>query len=117
MLKLFAFLARRKDLDAQAFRDHYENRHVPLICSLAPPPLVYKRNYLKRGDELNLEGGALIAFDVVTEQVFVDRSVFHAWMGELSTPENGRLVREDEDRFLDRSHYFAYVIEECVTRG
>jgi len=117
MLKVFAFLARRKDMDAQAFRDHYEERHVPLICSLAPPPLVYKRNYLKRGDELNLDGGSLIGFDVVTEQVFADRGAFQEWIGMLSTPESGRRVREDEDRFLDRSHYFAYVIEECVTQG
>ena len=116
MLKVFAFLARRKDIDVQAFRDHYERRHVPLICSLAPPPLVYKRNYLKRGDELNLDGAA-IGFDVVTEQVFADRVAFQDWIGKLTAPENGRLVREDEDRFLDRSHYFAYVIEECVTTG
>src|SRR6201996_4151763 len=115
MLKIFAFLARRQGMDVQAFRDHYENRHVPLICSLAPPPLVYKRNYLKRGDEINLEGGALIGFDVVTEQVFADRDTFQDWIGKLSTPENGPRVREDEDRFLDRSHYFAYVIEESVT--
>ena len=117
MLKLFAFLARRKDMDAQAFRDHYEDRHVPLICSLAPPPLVYKRNYLKRGDELNLDGGSLIGLDVVTEQVFADRAAFQEWIGRMSAPESGRRVREDEDRFLDRAHYFAYVVEECVTTG
>src|ERR1700761_6100249 len=115
MLKVFAFLARRQGMDVQAFRDHYEDRHVPLICSLAPAPLVYKRNYLKRGDELNLEGGDAIGFDVVTEQVFADREAFHAWLAELAAPENAVRVREDEDRFLDRSHYFAYVIEECVT--
>lgn len=77
------------------------------ICGPAPPPLVYKRNYLRRGDELNLDGGDRIGFDVVTEQVFADQAAFRAWIGQLSTLENGRLVREDEDRFLDRSHYFA----------
>ena len=60
MLKLFAFLAKRADLTPQAFRDYYENHHVPLICSLVAPPLVYKRNYVQRGDALNLEGGAAI---------------------------------------------------------
>lgn len=117
MMKIFSFLARRQGMDVQAFRDHYENRHVPLICSLAPPPLVYKRNYLGRGDELNLDGGAAIGFDVVTEQVFADRETFHAWLAKLGAPENAGRVREDEDRFLDRSHYFAYVIEEHVTTG
>ena len=44
MLKLFAYLAKRADLDTRAFRDCYENHHVPLIGSFVPPPLVYKRN-------------------------------------------------------------------------
>ena len=115
MLKLFAFLAKRADLDARAFRDYYEKHHVPLICSLAPPPLVYKRNYLQRDDEITLDGGAAIGFDVVTEQVFSDRAAFHAWIGALSAPGNGQRVRDDEARFLDHAHYFAYVVEECVT--
>jgi EthD domain len=117
MLKVFAFLAKRKGLEPQAFRDYYENHHVPLICSLAPPPLVYKRNYLKRGDELNLDGGGAIGFDVVTEQVFADRDAFLAWVGKLSAPGTGERVRADEERFIDHAHYFAYVIEECVTTG
>lgn len=117
MLKVFAFLAKRKDLDSPAFRDYYENHHVPLICSLVPPPLVYKRNYLQRGELVKLDGGSAIGFDVVTEQVFADRAAFHAWIGKLSAPGIGELVRADEERFLDHSHYFAYVVEECVTTG
>ena len=36
-----------------------------------------------------------------------------------STMDGGKpaLRIEPEDRFLDRSHYFAYVIDECVTTG
>ena len=49
MFKVFAFLTKKQDLDLQAFINHYENDHVPLIGRLAPPPLVYKRNYLVRG--------------------------------------------------------------------
>lgn len=117
MLKVFAFLARRTGMESQAFRDYYEDHHVPLICSLAPPPLVYKRNYLQRGDALNLDGGAAIGFDVVTEQVFADRETFLAWFGKLSEPGTGARVRADEERFLDHSRYFAYVVEEHVTTG
>jgi hypothetical protein len=115
MLKLFAFLARRADLTPQAFRDYYENRHIPLICSLVAPPLVYKRNYLQRGDEFCLDGGKAIGFDVVTELVFASRDALHAWLGTLSEPGNRERVRADEERFLDHAHYFGYVVEECVT--
>jgi hypothetical protein len=67
MVKIFAFLTKREDLETQAFIDYYENHHVPLISSLAPTPIVYKRNYLMRGDELNRQEDDTIDFDVVTE--------------------------------------------------
>lgn len=115
MLKLFAFLKRRADLDVDAFRDYYENHHAPLICSLAPPPLVYKRNYLNRAEAL-VDGGAAIGFDVVTEQVFSNRAELDAWLGALSAPGVGEQVRADEARFLDHAHYFAYFVEEHSSR-
>jgi hypothetical protein len=111
MLKVFSFLKRRADLDVRAFRDYYENHHAPLICSLAPPPLVYKRNYLERQETL-VDGGATIAFDVVTEQVFANRAEFDAWLGALTAPGVSEQVRADETRFLDHAHYFAYFVEE-----
>ena len=117
MVKVFAFLKKKDGMDRAAFIDYYENHHVPLICSLVDPPPVYKRNYLKRGDDLLGLESAAIAFDVVTEQVFPDAAAFEAWVGELSGPGNGQRVRDDEDRFLDRSHYFAYVVEERATTG
>jgi hypothetical protein len=107
MLKVFAFLTKREDLETEAFIDHYENHHVPLVLSLAPRPPVYKRNYVVRGDELNREDPA-IDFDVVTELVFPDRPAFAAWMEKLSVEEIG----VDEERFLNRSRTRAYVIEE-----
>ena len=61
---------------APAFRV-LRKTHVPLICDLTPTPLVYKRNFLMRGDKLNKEDDA-IDFEVVTELVF---------------PELGRLSR------------------------
>jgi hypothetical protein len=115
MLKLFAFLAKRADLTPQAFRDYYENRHVPLICSLVAPPLVYKRNYLQRGDAFSLDGGRAIGFDVVTELGFASRDAYEGWIGKLSEPGNRERVRADEERFMDHAHYFGYVVEECVT--
>ena len=107
MLKVFAFLTKREDLETEAFIDHYENHHVPLVLSLAPRPPVYKRNYVVRGDELNREDPA-IDFDVVTELVFPDRPAFAAWLEKLSVEEIG----VDEERFLNRSRTRAYVIEE-----
>jgi hypothetical protein len=114
MFKVFGFLTRREGIETQAFIDYYENHHVPLICNLAPAPIVYKRNYLLRGDALNKEDNA-IDFDVVTELVFPDRAAYLAWRAELSKPGSGEQVVADEEKFLDRSRTRACVIEECAT--
>jgi hypothetical protein len=116
MLKVFGFLIKRAGMDTQAFIDYYENNHVPLICSLAPTPIVYNRNYLSRGDEFNKEDTA-IDFDVVTELVFPDRAAYLAWRAQLSKPGSGEQIVADEEKFLDRSRTRACVIEECVTAG
>jgi hypothetical protein len=119
MLKILAFLTKREGIETQAFIDYYEKTHVPLICGLAPTPIapiVYKRNFLRRGDQFNKEDGA-IDFDVVTELVFPDRAAYLAWTAHLSRPGSGEQVVADELKFLDRSRTRAYVVEECVTSG
>lgn len=113
MLKVLAFLTKRKGLETQELIDYYENHHVPFVLSLVSAnPLVYKRNYLVRGDEFNREDEA-IDFDVITELVFSDRAGFVKWIEELSV----EAIAADEERFLDRSRTRAYVIEERVTAG
>jgi uncharacterized protein (TIGR02118 family) len=113
MLKVFAYLTRREGLETEEFIQYYENRHVPLVLNLvSAPPLVYKRNYLVRGDEFNREDET-IDFDVITELVFSDRTGFTTWIEELSVD----VVAADEERFLDRSRTRAYVVQERVTAG
>jgi uncharacterized protein (TIGR02118 family) len=112
MLKLYAFLTKREGMETQAFIDHYEHNHVPLVLSMVPTPFVYKRNYLVRGDEFNREEDT-IDFDVITELVFPDRAGFIEWVERLSVDA----IATDEERFLDRSRTRAYVIEEHVTSG
>ncbi len=107
MLKMYAFLTKREGMETQAFIEYYENNHVPLALSLAPTPVVYKRNYLVRGDEFNREEDT-IDFDVVTELIFPDRAGFIEWVEKLSVEAIGT----DEEKFLDRSRTRAYVIDE-----
>ena len=116
MLKLLAFLSKKKDIEMQTFIEYYEKTHVPLILRLASTPLVYKRRYLRRDDPLNKEDGEA-GFDVVTELGFLDRAAFLAWQAQLSAPGAGEQVAADEAKFLDRARTRAYVVEECVTSG
>lgn len=116
MLKILSYLVKRDGMPAEEFVDYYENHHVPLILSLAPPPVVYKRHYLQRGDALNL-GEANIDFDVVTEQVFADRDAFQSWLGAVTAGDAGERVAADEARFLDRTRTRSCVVSDYVTTG
>ncbi|KIF77567.1 hypothetical protein QR77_34430 [Streptomyces sp. 150FB] len=112
MLKLLSYLKRRDDITSEAFKEYYENSHVPLILSLAPSPTVYKRHYLVRGDAANLREDE-IDFDVVTELGWEDRDVFNAWMTAVSDERVGI----DEARFLDRARTRAVLVEDRPTAG
>jgi hypothetical protein len=101
MLKVFVFLNKREDIETQAFIVHYEEAHVPLICSLAPTHVVYKRNSLVRGDEINREDES-IDFDVVTELVFPDRATYFAWSTAVGTGVAGDKLSLDESTLLNR---------------
>ena len=89
MFKIMAFLSKREDIETRAFIEYYEQHHVPLIRSLAPTPIGYRRNYLLRGDELNIEDDS-IDFDVVTELTFPDRAAYLEWAAQLSRSTAGR---------------------------
>ena len=56
MIKVFGYLKRKSSLSAREFADYYERNHVPLVLSKAFMPIVYKRNYIQRGDVFNIEG-------------------------------------------------------------
>lgn len=113
MFRVLGFLSMKDGMKMQEFIDYYEYRHVPLICSLAPTPIVYKRRYVRQGEKLAGEGGA-VDFDVITELAFTDREAFQAWMAQLLV--SGK-VAADEAKFLDRAKTRACVVEEHVTSG
>jgi hypothetical protein len=114
MFKLLAYLSKRNGMTMDEFVDYYENHHLPLILSLAPTPMEYKRHYLQRGDSVNV-GEASIDFDVVTELQWTDRSAFYAWIGAVTGGAAGERVAADEERFLDRSRSRVCVVTDYVT--
>jgi uncharacterized protein (TIGR02118 family) len=116
MFKVLSYLAKRDGMTTEDFVEYYENHHVPLILSLQPVPIVYKRHYLQHGDEVNV-GEAAIDFDVVTEIAFVDRGAFTSWSNAVGTGDIGDRIAADEARFLNRSRTRACVVQDHVTAG
>ena len=114
MFRVFAFLTKREGLGMQEFIDYYEQKHIPLILRLAPAPLIYKRRYLMRDQELT-KSGNIVDYDVMTELGFADQEAFAAWTGKLFAPGIGEQIAQDEAQFLDRSRTRAYVVQEYST--
>jgi len=96
------FLTKRDGLGMQEFIDYYEGKHIPLILSLAPAPLIYKRRYLVRDQELT-KSGNLVDYDVMTELGFADQEEFASWMGKLLAPGIAEQIAEDAVALLNQN--------------
>lgn len=117
MYKVISFLTKKDGLSLAQFRDYYENHHIPLVLSLAAPPLLYKRRYIERGEPLTSKDSA-VDFDVIVELVFKDEQSFKTeWMVPLCASEQSHLISADEENFLDRPRTRAYIFDESVTSG
>jgi len=112
MTKSIALLRRRADLSREAFIDYYERQHAPLILSLLPGIVEYRRNFaLFDGAYVN-PGAAPFDFDVITELRFAD---YDAAMAVATRPDVAGRIAADEENFLDRSATRMFLVEERVS--
>src|SRR5689334_16981870 len=92
MFKWVALIKRKRGMSRQAFIDHYENVHVPLLKSLLPPMAAYRRNYVRFDDPIvHVDGrqgdGDESSFDVITECIFANRDDAKAVMDAFQNPD------------------------------
>jgi len=92
MTKLIAFLKSSPRLSREQVIEYYETRHVPLICSIMPGILDYRRNFLSE---------PVGEFDIVTEVTFADQAAFDTAMAAATAAMDK--IAEDESNFLDNS--------------
>jgi len=109
--KRISLKTRRPDLSRTAFRDYYENRHVPLGLSFIGHFgwLRYVRNHIVSSE------GALVSFDCFTEFWVDDDSDDDALYRFLRSPDFRRLD-EDDRQFLDISRRMSFEVRETVLR-
>jgi len=110
--KSIALLRKRPDITREAFITYYETRHAPLIRSLLPGIVDYRRNYCVFEGAFHNAGAAPFDFDVVTELWFADRAAYDLAIEISGKPEVARAIAEDEENFLDRSCTRMLVVEE-----
>lgn len=115
MIKTIALLKARADLSRAQFVDYYENRHAPLIRSMLPGIVAYRRNYLEAGQAHISPGAAPVDFDVITEIWFADRAAYDHAMAVVAEPDNWAALVADEEHVFDRDKTRMFVVAEAGT--
>jgi EthD domain len=111
--KILLFMKRRPGMTFEAFRDYYENHHVPLCLKYTSGVSRYVRRFLT--PQPNPETGATqeLQFDVVTELWFEDEAVFRGTVQYLATSIMPDEIVEDEKRLFDRALTRMATVVEC----
>jgi uncharacterized protein (TIGR02118 family) len=116
MPKLVALICKRDFISAEKFQEYYEKNHVPLIESLFPTLIGYKRTYLLESNMLNdalpLESDNNASpFDVITELTFDDEGGLNQFFARGADEEVVDAIRKDEANFLDGEKTIMYRVE------
>lgn len=119
MIKLVYVIVRRADLSVEAFRDYWLNNHGPLVAAQAGALKLRKYVQSHPFDDPASEGmravrGMRGPADGVTE-VWWDS--LEAFQSAYATPEgaaSGRILAEDEAKFIDFEKSAVFLTEEHV---
>jgi hypothetical protein len=117
VIKIVALIPRRADLTLEEFREYYEHRHVPLFRRVIPPEVAdaiihYVQNHAVRlGD-----GTTEPPYACVTEIGFDDLDGMRVW-SRWYLGEDGKVLRDDEEHFMDTSRRVVIVTDERDLTG
>jgi uncharacterized protein (TIGR02118 family) len=110
VLKTFALIVRRPDLEREEFRRHYEEIHSPLALPLLEGTVRYVKYHLLE----DLSGRA--DFDVISGFWYASPEAAVAAMRRFDGPE-GVPIREDEQTFMDTARNTFFVVSEVDRQG
>lgn len=117
-LAIFALITKRKDLSFEAFKDYYENSHIPYVNKLIGGEKyisTWTRNYFQHGEK---EAGSVQGyendhpatwdFDVITQIVPKSQAAFDEMWEKFK--ELGETIAKDEKNFMDRERSKVYFV-------
>lgn len=135
--RLVLFAARKPGLSIDEFRNHWENKHVPLLKSISGStfPLSHTRRYIGRiADGTTARAGVSpvvgstsespailvgrledIDWDGFAELIFKDELHFQQFFAKVNDPKAAEQIQEDEARFTDSEKLKVIIVGECTT--
>ncbi|MCJ1448778.1 MAG: hypothetical protein MMC23_009296 [Stictis urceolatum] len=114
---------RKPGLTFAEFKHHYETVHVPLLQKIGGSdfPRSHRRMYVQRtedGDAVLFQGQQSdVKYDCICETTCESQEALQAWIEKVAEPENARLIKEDEEKFLDPSKNVILMLGEVEESG
>lgn len=122
MYRILIIAYRKPSLTPDEFKTHYEQKHVPLVKSIAGShfPLSHTRQYIRRvrseftsieSKEHNADYPAVVlsgpqtdmGYDAIAELKFKDHTAFVAFTALLVQPDNAAMLAADCEDFMDQA--------------
>ncbi|MEE9202237.1 MAG: EthD domain-containing protein [Dehalococcoidia bacterium] len=110
MVKLIGLLKRKPGMTMEEFSRYWEEEHGPLVAKVFPGVTRYIQNHPAK-----LSGGGEPQVDGVVELWFGDLESFRA-ASDFYRGDKGKVIRDDEEKFIDRTKMVFFVGEEKVIK-
>ena len=110
MVKLIGLLKKKDGITQEEFLQYWKEKHAPLVVKLFPGMKRYVQNHAVR-----LPGDRESRIDGVSEVWFDDLQSCQAAANFWQSDE-GKVIRDDEEKFIDRSKMVFLVAEEKVIK-
>jgi len=105
MIKLMALLFKKPGLTDEEFQRYWKEKHGALVKKIIPGLRKYTQNHFLKLPGLKYEGDGFV------ELWFDDLETVKKYLAWRQT-DGGRVLLDDEDKFVDRSKTVRYVVEE-----
>ena len=117
--KILLFMKRKPGMSMEAFRDYYENNHVPTAMANSGGQgggiTRYMRRYLDPMPHAESGTNEELPYDVVSELWFDDEAIFKGTVEYLSTTVMNDAVVQDEMNLFHRPTMRMATVTECET--
>lgn len=121
---VFMFVTRKPGMSLEDFKDHYENKHVPLVLRAVgdAKPLSHSRYYLQRnpaaqGDAevppplLFVGNPETVDYDCITKVELEDEAHFARFTEVFANSPLKKELEEDQAAFADGSKFKIVAVE------
>ncbi len=113
MIKIITMLKRKSDLTPDDFSQYWHEKHGPLALKVIPEAVRSVIRKYVQNHPIKLGEGEGSLYDGVAEICFDDLKAFRKWT-DWYFSDDGKVLRDDEENFMDKSKRIIVVAEERV---